>query len=165
MRIKYLVLTIFGFFSIWNANAKMEDWQNPEVIERGRMPMSATFVTEQQKTLTLNGTWKFKWNETIEGRQRDFHAVNFDDSLWDTMPVPGMWELNGYGDPVYLNVGYAWRGHYKNNPPFPPVEHNYVGQYRRNFTIDKSWDGKQICLNIGSATSNVRVWINGKEVG
>lgn len=165
MRIKYLVLTIFGFFSIWNANAKMEDWQNPEVIERGRMPMSATFVTEQQKTLTLNGTWKFKWNETIEGRQRDFHAVNFDDSLWGTMPVPGMWELNGYGDPVYLNVGYAWRGHYKNNPPFPPVEHNYVGQYRRNFSIDKSWDGKQICLNIGSATSNVRVWINGKEVG
>jgi len=76
-----------------------------------------------------------------------------------------MWELNGYGDPVYLNVGYAWRGHFKNNPPFVPIQGNHVGQYRRTFNIDKSWIGKQICLYIGSATSNVRVWVNGKEVG
>ena len=81
------------------------------------------------------------------------------------MPVPGMWELNGYGDPLYVNIGYAWRGHYKNNPPYPALEKNYVGQYRHIFNIDPSWIGKQICLCIGSATSNVRVWINGKMVG
>ena len=135
------------------------------LVEENRMPMRATFVTDQQQTLSLNGLWKFHFNPTIEGRLRGFEAVGFDDTAWDEIPVPGLWDLNGYCDPMYLNVGYPWRGHYENNPPYPATEHNYVGQYRRTFTIDKSWIGKQICLNIGSATSNVRVWVNGKMVG
>ena len=145
--------------------AKMEPWQDPNVFEENRLPMRATFTTDQQEILSLNGVWKFNWNETIEGRVKGFEAVGYDDSSWKTMPVPGMWELNGYGDPLYVNVGYAWRGHYQNNPPYPPIEHNYVGQYRRTFEVDPSWIGKQICLCIGSATSNVRVWVNGKMVG
>ena len=144
---------------------KMEPWQDPNVFEENRMPMRATFTTDQQETLSLNGIWKFNWNETIEGRTKGFEAVGYDDSSWKTMPVPGMWELNGFGDPLYVNVGYAWRGHYENNPPYPPTERNYVGQYRRTFEVDPSWIGKQICLCIGSATSNVRVWVNGKMVG
>jgi len=145
--------------------AKMEPWQDPNVFEENRMPMRATFTTDQQESLSLNGIWKFNWNETIEGRTKGFEAVGYDDSSWKTMPVPGMWELNGFGDPLYVNVGYAWRGHYENNPPYPPTERNYVGQYRRTFEVDPSWIGKQICLCIGSATSNVRVWVNGKMVG
>ena len=144
---------------------KMEPWQDPNVFEENRMPMRATFTTDQQETLSLNGIWKFNWNETIEGRTKGFEAVGYDDSSWKTMPVPGMWELNGFGDPLYVNVGYAWRGHYENNPPYPPTERNYVGQYRRTFEVDPSWIGKQICLCIGSATSNVRVWVNGQMVG
>ncbi len=147
------------------AQTKMEPWQDPNVFEENRMPMRATFVTAQQQTLSLNGLWKFHFNPTIEGRLRGFEVVGYDDSSWDEIPVPGLWDLNGYCDPMYLNVGYPWRGHYQNNPPYPATEHNYVGQYRRTFTIDKSWIGKQICLNIGSATSNVRVWVNGKMVG
>ena len=76
-----------------------------------------------------------------------------------------MWELNGYGEPIYVNVGYAWRGHYDNNPPYPPTEKNHVGQYRRTFNLDWSWFEGQVCLCIGSATSNVRVWVNGKMAG
>ena len=144
---------------------KMEPWQDPNVFEENRLPMRATFVTDQQKTLSLNGVWKFNWNETIEGRVRGFEEVDFDDSSWGRMPVPGMWELNGYGDPLYVNIGYAWKGHYENNPPYPATEHNYVGQYRREFELDKSWLKKQVCLYIGSATSNVRVWVNGKKAG
>ena len=144
---------------------KMEPWQDPNVFEENRLPMRATFVTDQQKTLSLNGIWKFNWNETIEGRTIGFEVPGYDDSSWGTIPVPGMWELNGYGDPMYVNIGYAWRGHYENNPPYPATEHNYVGQYRRIFTLDSSWAGKQVCLFIGSATSNVRVWVNGKMVG
>ena len=143
----------------------MEPWQDPGIFEENRLPMKASFVTCEQKTLSLNGAWKFSWSENIDGRIKGFEALKFNDSAWKTMPVPGMWELNGFGDPVYLNIGYAWRGNYKNNPPFPPTERNHVGQYRRTFNIDKSWTGKQICLNIGSATSNVRVWVNGKMVG
>ncbi|MBQ8060889.1 MAG: DUF4981 domain-containing protein [Bacteroidales bacterium] len=143
----------------------MEPWQDPNVFEENRMPMRATFVTDQQKTLSLNGIWKFNWNSTIEGRTKGFEVPGYDDSSWGTMPVPGMWELNGYGDPLYVNIGYAWRGHYENNPPYPATEHNYVGQYRRTFNVGSDWIGKQICLFIGSATSNVRVWVNGKMVG
>ena len=145
--------------------AKLEPWQDPNVFEENRMPMRATFVTAQQQTLSLNGLWKFYFNPTVEGRLKGFEAVGYDDSAWDEIPVPGLWDLNGYCDPMYVNVGYPWSGHYKNNPPYPATEHNYVGQYRRTFTVDPSWIGKQICLNIGSATSNVRVWVNGKLVG
>ena len=126
--------------------------------------MSSYFETDGLK-LSLNGTWDFCWYESIDARARDFFALDFDASGWDTMPVPGLWELNGYGHPVYKNVGWAWSGHYANNPPFPADWHNYAGQYRRTFSIDENWKGKDIFLHIGSATSNVRVWVNGKEVG
>ena len=142
----------------------MPDWQNPYVVQRNRIPMTATFDAGGLN-LSLNGTWKFNWNETIDSRPLDFYGVAYDDAAWGEMPVPGLWELNGYGDPLYLNIGYAWRGHYENNPPYPATEHNYVGQYRRTFDLDQQWDGKDIFLHIGSATSNVRVWVNGKEVG
>ena len=140
------------------------DWQNPQVVENNRIPMTAHFETDGLK-LMLNGVWDFNWNEHMDARPMDFYKTSYDASGWDTIPVPGMWELNGYGDPVYVNVGYAWRGHFKNDPPYPADWHNYVGQYRRSFTLDQEWDGKDVFLHIGSATSNVRVWINGKEVG
>ncbi len=162
-RIFVLILAVAAALPVFAQ--KMEPWQDPNVFEENRMPMRATFVTDQQQTLSLNGVWKFNWNETIAGRTRGFESLSYDDSGWGEMPVPGMWELNGYGEPMYLNIGYPWRGHYVNNPPYPATEHNYVGQYRRTFTVDKSWIGKQICLCIGSATSNVRVWVNGKMVG
>lgn len=124
-------------------------WQDPEVFEKNRLPMAATFVTDQQLTINLNGVWDFR----------------YDGGEWGTMPVPGCWELNGYGDPVYLNIGYAWRGHFDNNPPFVPEEGNHTGLYRKKVVIDKSWLGRQICLNVGSATSCLRVIVNGKEAG
>ena len=160
-----LLLAVTLASSAFAAKPAMEPWQDPNIFEENRMPMRATFVTDQQQTLSLNGLWKFHFNPTIDGRLRGFEAVGYDDSAWDDIQVPGLWDLQGYCDPMYLNIGYPWRGHYANNPPFPATEHNYVGQYRRTFTVDPSWIGKQICLCIGSATSNVRVWVNGKMVG
>ena len=142
----------------------LPDWQNPEIFQKNRIPMSSSFETDGLK-LSLNGTWSFNWNEDMNARPTDFWTLAYDDSSWDTIPVPGMWELNGYGDPVYVNTTYAWHGHYENNPPFPADWHNYVGQYRRTFTIGEEWKGKDIFLHVGSATSNIRVWVNGKEVG
>ena len=143
----------------------LSDWQDPTVFEKNRLPMTATFTTCQQQTLSLDGTWKFHFAQTPDERIAGFEAPGFEDGEWGTIPVPGMFELNGYGDPLYVNVGYAWRGHFRNDPPNVPTQKNYVGQYRRTFSVDNSWIGRQICLNIGSATSNVRVWINGKEIG
>ena len=165
MRKLFLSLAVLAAFLPLAAQTKMEPWQDPNVFEENRMPMRATFVTAQQQTQSLNGLWKFYFNPTVEGRLKGFEAVGYDDSAWDEIPVPGLWDLNGYCDPLYVNNGYPWSGHYQNNPPYPALEHNYVGQYRRTFTVDPSWIGKQICLNIGSATSNVRVWVNGKMVG
>ena len=144
--------------------AKLPAWQDPEIVQENRYPMTSSFQTDGLN-MSLSGFWKFNWNETIDSRPLDFFKVDYPDSEWDVMPVPGMWELNGYGDPVYKNVGYAWYGHYTCNPPVPADEHNYAGQYRRIFTLSDEWKGKDIFLHIGSATSNVRVWVNGKEVG
>ena len=140
------------------------DWQNASVVERNRLPMRATFHTDDPR-MSLHGLWKFKWYETPEGRSTTFFQPQTDDSDWGEMPVPGIWELNGYGDPLYVNIGYCWKGQFENNPPYVPVEKNHVGQYRNSFTVPADWNGKQIILHIGSATSNIRVWINGKEVG
>ena len=155
---------LVSFIAVAAAGQDLPHWQDPAVVEINRYPMTATFDTDGQK-LSLNGVWDFKWYELIEDRSSDFFRTDYVPEGWDSMPVPGLWEMNGYGDPLYLNVGYAWRPWYKNNPPFVPLERNHAGQYRRTFTLDSSWQGKDIFLHIGSATSCVRVWVNGKEVG
>ena len=126
---------------------------------------SATFTTHQQQTLSLNGRWRFHGSPSVESRLKDFASMAYNDASWREMPVPGMWQLNGFGDPVYVNIGYTWRGLAPNTPPVVPEKGNYVGQYRRVFDLDASWEGKPVYLCIGSATSNVRVWMNGKMVG
>lgn len=73
-----------------------------EAAQTGDKTLSERFVT-------LNGNWKFNWVRDADQRPTDFFRVGYNDKGWNDMPVPGLWELNGYGDPVYLNVGYAWR--------------------------------------------------------
>ena len=162
-RIIVALSALVSFTAVAAAGQDLPHWQDPAVVEVNRYPMTATFDTDGQK-LSLNGVWDFKWYELIEDRSSDFFRTDYVPEGWDSMPVPGLWEMNGYGDPLYLNVGYAWRPWYKNNPPFVPLERNHAGQYRRTFTLDSSWQGKDIFLHIGSATSCVRVWVNGKEV-
>ena len=145
----------------------MPDWQAPDVYEINRLPMHAS-VRSDVPTLSLDGTWQFRWFDSFDEQtylHSGFEAPAFDDSDWGTMPVPGMWELNGYGDPLYVNTRYAWDGHYENNPPIVPTEHNHLGQYRRHFTLTAAQARSNVVLRIGSATSNVRVWVNGNEVG
>ena len=155
------------------------EWQDPNVNEINRQPMRATFKIFDAADkaegvycdkanpfrLSLNGTWRFDWVENADQRPTDFFGVGYNDKGWGTMEVPAMWELNGYGDPIYVNYGYAWRGNFEHNPPYVPIEQNHVGSYRRTFNIPQEWIGRDIFLNIGSATSNVYVWVNGKFVG
>lgn len=139
-------------------------WQDPRNFEENRIPMAAHFETDGLK-LMLNGIWDFNWNENMDSRPMDFYKTDYDAGGWGTMPVPGMWELNGYGNPIYVNYGYAWKNYHKSEPPFAPVERNHVGQYRHTFELGDEWKGKDIYLHVGAASSNLRVWINGKEVG
>ncbi|MBO7643597.1 MAG: DUF4981 domain-containing protein [Bacteroidales bacterium] len=166
MTLKHLIIPLALALAAASAHAQtaMADYQSPDIQEINRLPMTASLRLES-KSLSLDGIWKFRWFDSFTDRITGFEALSVDDSSWGTMPVPGMWELNGYGDPIYVNIPYPWVGHYDNNPPFVPLEHNHVGQYRRHFNLTGENLRSQVVLRIGSATSNVRVWVNGKNVG
>ena len=115
--------------------------------------MHASFGTDRP-ALVLDGAWKFRGWEKPGGRDTLFYRESVDDTAWRTMPVPGMWELNGFGDPVYVTSKYPWKWHYENNPPFVPEENNHVGQYRRTFYWDGTEADEQVTLRIGAVTSN-----------
>ncbi len=142
-----------------------DEWQNPEVNQINRLPMRPPFVPEGQKRVSLNGPWKFNWVENAGQRPVDFFKPAFDDNGWGTMNVPAIWELNGYGDPQYVNLGYAWRNDFKSNPPQIPHDKNHVGSYRRIIDIPADWSGEEVIAHFGSVTSNIYLWVNGRFVG
>lgn len=171
---KHIFLSALLAAACLSASAQGE-WQDPTVNAVNRAPMHTSyfayapgedFVQEESVNyMTLNGIWKFNWVADSDMRPTDFHKVGFNDSGWDDMPVPGVWELNGYGDPIYLNVGYAWREQFRNNPPFVPVKENHVGSYRKEIDIPQDWAGKDVIAHFGSVTSNIYLYVNGKFVG
>ncbi|MBD5330797.1 MAG: DUF4981 domain-containing protein [Bacteroides sp.] len=155
-----------------------KEWQNQHINAVNRAPMHSAYFAfenadaaktgvkeESANFMSLNGPWKFFWVKDADSRPTDFWRTDFNDKGWDTMQVPAVWELNGYGDPIYVNIGYAWRNSYENNPPIVPTENNHVGSYRRTITVPADWKGKDIMAHFGSVTSNIYLWVNGKFVG
>lgn len=155
-----------------------KEWRDQNLNEVNRLPMHANYFPfesnelsmegskeKSDNFLSLNGKWKFNWVKDADLRPVDFFAKSFDDKGWDEINVPGVWELNGYGDPQYVNIGYAWRNDFENNPPYVPVKNNHVGSYRRSFVVPAEWSGKDIIAHFGSVTSNMYLWVNGKFVG
>ena len=156
----------------------MTEWHDMEINNVNRLPVHTTFfafenealalkgdMTKSGRFLSLHGNWKFHWVENANQRPADFYKPDLDDSSWGTMPVPGMWELNGYGDAEYVNSGFAWRGHFNQKPPQVPVKDNHVGSYRRSLRIPADWDGKQIVARFGSVTSCIYLYVNGQFAG
>ena len=160
--------TLFAFLLLLAVSGFAQDfteWQNPRINSINRLPMHGSFIADEAQQLSLAGEWHFKWVRNAGQRPVDFWKPDYQENGWDRMPVPGVWELNGYGDPIYLNIGYPWRGRHKSLPPVPPSENNHVGSYRQFFQIPADWKGKQTILHIGSATSCIYVWVNGKFAG
>lgn len=158
--------------------AQHDKWKNPEINAVNRAPMHTNYFAyssseeaakadkeNSSNFMTLNGIWKFNWVKNADARPTDFYRTDYNDKGWGQMKVPGVWEMNGYGDPIYVNVGYAWRSQYKNNPPYVPIENNHVGSYRKEIIIPAEWSGKEIFAHFGSVTSNMYLWVNGKYVG
>ena len=171
-----LVWLIAGPMSVFAQS--FTEWQDLEVNAIHRLPMHTHYFayesadaalkgdpSSSSNYMSLNGLWKFHWVKEVSMRPTDFYRTDYNDKGWDMMPVPGIWELQGYGDPLYVNLGYAWKGNFKNNPPFVPVEDNHVGSYRQEFLIPSEWSGKQVIAHFGSVTSNIYLWVNGKFVG
>lgn len=178
MKRKYFWLGALLFGTLPLSAQTFTEWQDPEVNAVNRAPMhSHYFAYESQEAarrgvkeesgrfMSLNGMWKFFWVKDADARPTDFWRTGFNDKAWGTIPVPGVWELNGYGDPQYVNIGYAWREQYTNNPPYVPVKNNHVGSYRQEFLIPADWKGQEIVAHFGSVTSNMYLWVNGKYVG
>lgn len=153
-------------------------WLDPEVNEVNTMaPRAAFFAYEtenlakadqkarSERYLSLEGKWKFNFSKDHDKAPRDFYSLKYDDSQWTDFPVPGILELNGYGDAIYSNNDYPWRTQFRPEPPFVEERNNYTGSYRKMVTVPADWKGERIYLHVGSATSNLMVWVNGKFVG
>lgn len=175
---KLFLYGMLGACSLSATAQTFKEWQDAEINQINRAPMHSSFFAyesveaankavkeKSENFMTLNGTWKFFWVENADQRPTDFFKVGYNDKGWDDFQVPAVWELNGYGDPIYVNVGYGWRNQYKNNPPFVPTEKNHVGSYRREIVVPADWKGKDIIAHFGSVTSNMYLWVNGKFVG
>ena len=161
-----LLLTLLFMLLAAGASAQtFTEWQDPHVNAVNRLPMHSSFLADEARVISLAGDWRFNWVRNANLRPEGFWETDFKDTGWGKMTIPGMWELNGYGDPVYVNIGYAWLGRYKSNPPLVPVENNHVGSYRRWFEIPPDWKGEDIILHMGSVTSCMYLWVNGKFVG
>lgn len=154
------------------------EWHDAGKNEINRLPMHTNFFPyadeasalsgvkeDSDNYMTLNGTWKFFWVKDADMRPDDFYRLDFNDRGWDDMEVPALWELKGYGDPVYVNTGYPWEYQFENNPPEVPVVNNHVGSYRKEIMIPKEWQGKEVIAHFGSVTSNMYLWVNEKFVG
>ena len=153
-------------------------WQNVNINQQNREPRRASFFAyenldkaqnfDKKKSanyLSMEGMWKFNFVKDHNKRPANFFAVKYDDSQWKDFPVPGLFEFNGYGDRTYKNIGYAWATQFDPNPPYISELNNYTGSYRRTFELPADWKGKDVYFHVGSATSNLTLWVNGKYVG
>ncbi|MBQ8155846.1 MAG: DUF4981 domain-containing protein [Prevotella sp.] len=157
---------------------KLPVWQDPNVNQVNREARHAHFFafeseemarqgdkSKSERYLSMEGMWKFNFVKNHQDAPAGFYGLKYDDSKWVDFPVPGLFELNGYGDKIYKNMGYAWCTTFKNNPPYIGETNNYTGSYRKTFELPANWKGQEVFFHVGSATSNLSVWVNGKYVG
>ncbi len=153
-------------------------WMDPAVNRVNVEPSRAHFFAYESEELSrsakketskrfmsIEGMWKFLWVKDHNNAPAGFYQTNYDDSRWVEFPVPGLFEIKGYGDRIYKNVGYSWATQFESKPPYIEELNNYTGSYRREFVIPEDWKGMDIFMHVGSATSNLTVWVNGKYVG
>ncbi|HAR39323.1 MAG TPA: beta-galactosidase, partial [Porphyromonadaceae bacterium] len=163
----FLLIAVPGF--------GQNDWENQHVLQINREPARASFTPyfemKNDRTLSLDGQWKFNWVPTPEERPETFYRSDSDDSGWISFPVPANWEVNGFGTPIYVSAGYP----FKIDPPYVTKEpkesyttfreRNPVGSYRRTFQLPEEWEKKQIFLHFEGVQSAFYVWVNGEKVG
>jgi len=168
-----LIISALIFFNSATAQTTTE-WENPDIVGINKEPPHCSYYPyatlaqalkndPQQSPFyqSLNGKWKFNWVRKPADRPADFFREDYDVSRWHEIEVPGNWELQGFGVPIYTDVEYP----FPCNPPFIPHDYNPVGSYRRSFTVPKDWADRQIFLHFRSVRSAMYVWVNGKKVG
>lgn len=175
-----LFVAILYFIGSGNAQDKLKEWQDINVIGINKLPAHASFMgyknqrlaVENQPELSeyyqsLNGIWKFHISKNPQQRPVDFYKTNFDVSNWQNIKVPGNWECQGFDIPIYVNQGYPFWAIVKKRPqpPVIPEGYNPVGSYKRTFTVPKNWKTRDVIIHFGAVKSAFYIWINGKKVG
>jgi beta-galactosidase len=162
-------------------------WNNIEVTQVNRERPRATFglwklvepegisgtpdflqdVAQPAYSVSLNGSWRFRFADSPAGRPEGFEAVNFDDSGWEEIPVPSNVELSGHGEPIYFNLHYPFDPSLESDFEFPeiPSEGNGVSSYRRRFEVPEDWQGRHVFIHFDGVDSAFYLWLNGERVG
>ena len=179
--LRKLLLSMACLVSIGTMAAPKEKtpvWKNPLVNQVNREARRAVFFafedadkarqndkSKSSRYLSMEGMWRFCFVKDHDKAPKDFFSLKYDDSKWVDFPVPGLFEIEGYGDKIYKNTSYSWATTFDSNPPYIGETNNYTGSYRRTFELPGSWNGDEVYFHVGSATSNLSVWVNGKYVG
>ena len=158
------------------AQAQVHDWENPAVLGINKLPYHATLQLpskekECKEIVSLNGQWLFHWSRNPEERPIDFYREDYDVSQWGTITVPGNWQTQGYGTPIYININYPFVRNRPSVTSEPPKDwtayenRNPVGSYVTFFDVTKEMLSKNLILHFGGVHSAFYLWINGQKVG
>ena len=172
----YILMNVgYIFSSDIISNQLVEYWSDPTIIAENKEPAHATLIPydrlqdalngQRKKSAhfhSLNGQWKFQWAKKPADRSLSFYKLDYDDRNWDKISVPGSWQLQDYGQPIYTNVKHPFPDP---DPPYPPKDNNPVGSYRRKFTVPNGWNEGQVFIHFDGVKSAYFVWVNGKKVG
>ena len=167
-----VVVTLFATNSV--AKQEREPWQDHQVFAINKLDPHASLFPYQSRDaalvddksqssnyLLLNGLWKFDWQRSPVNKPKGFENKAFDDSTWSQIPVPGNWEVEGFGYPIYLDERFP----FDTTWPDAPTDYNPIGSYRKPFNLPTAWQNKQVFLHVGAAKSSLDVWLNGEKVG
>lgn len=180
---KFKTALLLATLASGTINAQTPEWQTTEHFNDGQLTPHALVVPypandyqairdfkyhESPYYLNLNGKWKFNWVKGVDNRPIGFENPDYDTSNWDNINVPGNWELQGYGTPVYTNQPYEFDSewaNFKKDWPRVPETTNEVGSYRKTFKIPADWKGRRTVLCVEGAISFYYAYINGHKLG
>ena len=156
--------------------AQVHDWENPAVLSIHKLPYHATLQLpsrekECKEIVSLDGQWLFHWSRKPEERPADFYREDYDVSQWDKITVPGNWQTQGFGTPIYTNIEYPFQRNRPSVTSEPPKDwtayenRNPVGSYVTFVDVTKDMLSKNLILHFGGVHSAMYLWVNGKKVG
>jgi len=149
-------------------------WEDPTIFNVGQIKPHAHFISfpdvdtllhskleDSPFYFSLDGKWKFHYSKNPTERPVDFYKKEFDVKNWEDIQVPGNWEMQGYGIPIYVNARYP----FPKNPPHVPHDDNPVGSYKRDFILPENWEDREIFIQFGAVKSAAYFWLNGEFLG
>ena len=152
-------------------------WEDPSIFKINKedghaimMPYDseneALSGRESKYKQSLNGKWKFYWQRGLKNQPENFQLVSFDDSHWDEINVPSVWQTEGYSVPYYYASTFP-KAFSRTKSKIPSIDHNMqeIGFYRKTFVLDEVFDNREVFLHFGAAKSALEVYVNGEFVG